>query len=152
MPAMSNSAATDTLPPWQEWRVWRWAMHWQILLGIAVGVGLGLWSGSAAAMVDGVQSIPGLGAYAFFGGMFISALKMLIIPLITVSIISAMANIGGEKNFARMGSKTLAFYVLSSALAIIVGLVLVNTIQPGVSEGLRRPCRAKTLEHRKVRI
>lgn len=118
-------------PPPPGWRVWRWKMHWQILLGIAVGLAIGWISGVNAE--DG--SAPGLGFYDFLGGLFISGLKMLIVPLITASIINAMIGLGKEHGFARMGGKTLLFYVCSSILAILVGLILVNLIAPGSGVG-----------------
>ena len=111
----------------QLWQVWRWALHWQILLGIALGLGIGFISGSVST-ADGAD----IKTYAFLGDLFMRALKMLIIPLIATSIIAAMYGLGHHKGFARMGGKTILFYVSSSLIAIMIGLVLVNIIKPGV--------------------
>lgn len=122
---MTDEANTHRSPV-PLWACWRWALHWQILLGIVLGLLAGAISGSVST-VDGVD----LQSYAFLGGLFMQALKMLIIPLIVTSIIAAMYSLGHQKGFARMGGKTLLFYVCSSFIAIMIGLVLVNTIRPG---------------------
>jgi proton glutamate symport protein len=56
---------------------------------------------------------------------------MLIIPIVTTSIITAMAGLGDRPGFARMGGKTLLFYMSTSLVAILIGLTLVNWIEPG---------------------
>jgi proton glutamate symport protein len=99
-----------------------------ILLALAVGIGIQL--------TVAEETIPQVVAgFDFFGSLFIQALKMLIVPLITSAIISAMANIGQEKGFGRLAWKTLAYYITTSLLAIIVGLILVNWIAPGIIDG-----------------
>ena len=60
---------------------------------------------------------------------------MLIVPLITAAIISGLANLSGGKALGRLGAKTVIYYLASSLLAIITGLVLVNTFAPGVING-----------------
>jgi proton glutamate symport protein len=99
-----------------------------ILLALAIGIGIQL--------TVAEETIPQVVAgFDFFGSLFIQALKMLIVPLITSAIISAMANIGQEKGFGRLAWKTLAYYITTSLLAIIVGLILVNWIAPGIIDG-----------------
>ncbi len=70
----------------------------------------------------------------FIGNLFIQALKMIIVPLVVSSIIAGIASLGGMKGFGRLGMKTLAFYTGTSLCAVLVGLTLVNTIQPGLDE------------------
>ena len=60
---------------------------------------------------------------------------MVIVPLIAASIITGIAGIGGAKGLGRLGGKTLLFYMSTSLFAILVGLVLVNLIQPGIVDG-----------------
>ncbi len=69
---------------------------------------------------------------SWMGIIFLKALKMLIIPLILMSIISGIANIGSAGNLGRLGLKTMLYYLMTSTVAIIIGLLLVNFIQPGV--------------------
>ncbi|MBT3302249.1 MAG: dicarboxylate/amino acid:cation symporter [Bacteroidetes bacterium] len=71
-------------------------------------------------------------AISWMGDLFLRALKMLIIPLILASIISGVSNIGSADNLGRLGLKTISYYMLTSLLAIITGLLLVNIFQPGV--------------------
>ncbi len=73
---------------------------------------------------------------SWLGDLFLRALKMLIIPLILSSIISGVTNIGSEKSLGRLGLKTMFYYVMTSTLAIITGLLLVNLIKPGVGADL----------------
>ena len=57
---------------------------------------------------------------------------MIIVPLVLTSIISGVASVGGSAGLGRLFGKTLGYYVLTSFLAVITGLVLANTLQPGV--------------------
>lgn len=112
---------------------WRWALHWQALLGIVAGGFLGFLSGEAFAPADGI--IAGrwdMQLYDLVGGLFMNALKMLVVPLVMTAIISAIAALGQMQGFARMGGKTLLYYLFTSASAILIGLTLVNTIAPGM--------------------
>lgn len=68
---------------------------------------------------------------SWMGIIFLKALKMLIIPLILMSIISGIANVGSAGNLGRIGLKTLLYYLMTSTIAIILGLFLVNIINPG---------------------
>jgi len=70
------------------------------------------------------------------GDVFIRLLKMVIIPLILSSIISGVANVGSTGNLGRLGLKTISYYLITSLLAIITGLILVNIIKPGIGADL----------------
>jgi Na+/H+-dicarboxylate symporter len=106
----------------------RLAAHWQILIAMglagAIGVGLRHLPGES---VKGV-----LAASGFVGDLFIRALKMIIVPLIVTSVVSGIAGLHGVEGFGRLGGKTVAFYLVSSLAAILVGLTMVNLIQPGL--------------------
>jgi proton glutamate symport protein len=105
------------------------ALHWQIAIAISLAVIAGL-LGGADAEIAGIKL---LAVYAFLGTLFLNALKMLIVPLVSASIISGMAGIGGD-NLERLGGKTLLFYATSSLIAILIGLTVVNIIQPGIGD------------------
>jgi Na+/H+-dicarboxylate symporter len=62
-------------------------------------------------------------------------LKMIIVPLIVTAVISGITGMKGVEGFGRLGLKTMAFYLTSSLVAILVGLLLVNLIQPGLIDG-----------------
>ena len=75
---------------------------------------------------------PPVSNVAWLGDIFLRALKMLIIPLIVSSLISGITNIGSGQNLGRLGLKTISYYLLTSTFAILIGLFLVNMIQPGL--------------------
>jgi Na+/H+-dicarboxylate symporter len=90
---------------------------------------IGLILGAIAGWLVGEPILP----YAeFFAEVFLRLLRMAIIPLIITSIISGVVSVGDAVGLGRLGVKTFGYYVLSSLLAIITGLVLVNIFQPGV--------------------
>jgi proton glutamate symport protein len=99
-------------------------LHWQILIALVLAV---LFSLFFTGYVEYVTWI---------GDLFLRALKMIIVPLILTSIISGVANIGGASNLGKLGLKTLTYYLVTSLFAIIVGLTMVNLIQPGVGADL----------------
>jgi Na+/H+-dicarboxylate symporter len=66
------------------------------------------------------------------GTMFINLLKMLIVPLILSSVITGVAALGSGPDLGRLGGKTLSFYVITTLIAVLIALMLVNLIEPGV--------------------
>lgn len=73
--------------------------------------------------------------YVFVGTLFINALKMLIVPLIVSSIIVGMKSINGITSLRKTGLKIALYYLLSSFIAIMIGLTIVNIIRPGIVNG-----------------
>lgn len=106
--------------------------HWKILLSLLLAVLAGYIAGKDAAIL-GVTFNQ---MFAFIGALFLQALKMLIIPLVVSSIIVGISGVGGGPDLGRLGGKTLIFYLISSLLAILVGLTVVNYIEPGVIDGV----------------
>lgn len=109
----------------------RWPLHWQILaaLGLAAAFGLTISLGGYASTPFALVVV---GTAEFLGGLFMNGLKMIVVPLVVASIITGMFSLGGDRNFARMGLKTLAYYTFSSLVAILIGLAVVNVMRPGV--------------------
>ena len=103
-------------------------LHWQILIALVFAVIVGSLTASINAGL-GLNLIP---IFEFFGALFLNALKMIIVPLIVSSIIVGIASIEQDGSFARMGSKTLLYYVATSTIAITIGLVMVMIFQPGL--------------------
>ena len=103
-----------------------WALHWQILSALALAV--------VAGAVTPQDSLL-FATYAFVGDLFLNALKMLIVPLIVSSIIVGIAGLPGGAALGRLGGKTISYYLLTSFLAIMVGLVAVNLVSPGIIGG-----------------
>ena len=78
------------------------------------------------------------------GDLFLRLLKMVTVPLILTSLITGVTGLGSQGNFGRMFSKTIGYYIMTSILAIMTGLVLVNIVKPGVGAVL--PGGGKALE------
>lgn len=112
--------------------------HWPIVVALIGGIGAGVIlqqfahpaEGDAPGWVAGILSF-----CRFVSDLFLRALKMVIVPLVVASIISGIAGLRSLDGFARMGLKTCVYYVLGSLAAVCVGLFMVNTIKPGLSEG-----------------
>ncbi len=66
------------------------------------------------------------------GNLFLNALKMMVIPLVVTSIIVGIANLTDSKSLGSLGIKTIVLYTLTTGLAVCIGLVVVNLMQPGV--------------------
>ena len=102
------------------------ALHWQILVGMVLGIGLGLISSQFASgsvlVVDWIKP---------FGTIFINLLKLIAIPLIVVSLIKGVSDLKDLTQLSSIGIRTFGLYSLTTVLAVIIGLVLVNIIQPG---------------------
>ncbi|PCI93898.1 MAG: dicarboxylate/amino acid:cation symporter [Flavobacteriales bacterium] len=99
-------------------------LHWQILIGLTLGVLFGIY------IPEHVEYV------AWMGTMFMRALKMVIIPLIMTSLISGITNIGSMDKLGKMGAKTITYYISTSLIAIIIGLFFVNMLQPGIGANL----------------
>lgn len=106
-------------------------LHWQILIALAAAVVIG----SIIPLDWGVGRLTFYSLMAFLGTLFLNSLTMIVVPLIVSSIISGVASVGAADNLGRLGGRTIGFYMLSSLLAILVGLVLVNISQPGIVDG-----------------
>ncbi len=68
----------------------------------------------------------------YFGKLFLNALKMVVIPLVITSIICGVCQISSDRDFGRLGIKTLLLYSFTGLLAVIIGLLCVNILQPGL--------------------
>lgn len=111
---------------------WYYRLHWQIAIALGAGLVLGFGVGEPA--------VPWVG---WMGTAFIRLLRMVIVPLILTSITSGIASVGSGRNLGRLGAKTLVYYITTSLLAILVGLVLVNVIQPGSHSDLTAAARVE---------
>jgi len=96
----------------------------KVLIGFVLGAILGaIWG-------------PGIVWIKPVGTIFISLLKMLIIPLIFATLVVGVASIAEPKKLGRVAGKTIAYYLVTTAFAIIIGLLLGNIFQPGAGMNL----------------
>jgi Na+/H+-dicarboxylate symporter len=93
---------------------------WQIGIGFILGIVAGAVLGEKVQVVEPVGSI------------FLTLLKMLIVPLVFSSLVVGAASIGDPRDLGRIGIKTIVFYLVTTAVAITIGLLLGNFLQPGV--------------------
>jgi Na+/H+-dicarboxylate symporter len=107
------------------------SLLWKISIGFVAGIVFGFVVGPMVpeSSLLGDYVVPFLGAV---GNIFLVLLKMLIVPLVFSSIVVGAASIGDPKKLGRIGVKTLVLYLLTTAVAIVFGLILGNVIQPGV--------------------
>ena len=91
-----------------------------IIIGVIAGAFCGWFFGPA------MQNI------AWVGTLFLNALKMIIVPLIVAAMISGVASLGDVRKLGRLGSITLVYFAVTTGIAVLIGLILVNLIQPGV--------------------
>lgn len=84
------------------------------LLGIVLGIILGVFAPAGASYIK------------FLGDIFLSLLKVIILPIIVLSLFLAIAKISSVSNLKKMGSKTVIYYITTSGISVITGLILAN--------------------------
>ena len=95
-------------------------LYFQVLTGITIGVLLGyFWPSTGAAMRP-------------FGDGFIRLIRMIIAPIIFGTVVVGIARMGDMRNVGRIGVRALIYFEVVSTLALIIGLIVINTYQPGV--------------------
>ncbi len=114
-----RAMSLETNAPWYR------RLHWQVLVAMALGIVTGAVFGEPAA-----------NAIGWVGDLFIRLLRMVIVPLVVASIVSGVASVGAGATIGRLFSKTLGYYVLSSLLAVLIAVAVVNVIRPGAGSNL----------------
>jgi len=101
------------------------ALHWQIIIGLILGLVYGIisanngWNTFTASWISP------------FGIIFINLLKLIAVPLVLSSLITGVASLSDLKKLSRIGGKTILIYIGTTTVAVTIGLVSVNMIQPG---------------------
>lgn len=102
------------------------ALHWQILIGMILGIlfGLGMTfiDGGASFVSDWIKP---------FGTIFVKLLKLIAVPLIIASLVKGISDLKDISKFKNIGLRTILIYIGTTVIAITVGLLLVNVVQPG---------------------
>ncbi|MDG6348470.1 dicarboxylate/amino acid:cation symporter [Luteimonas sp. 8-5] len=109
----------------------RMPLHWKMAIGFVAGLLLGLVAhyagGADAAWVDGLTTW----VTQPVGTLFLRLIFMLVIPLLFSALVVGVAEMGDIRSLGRIGWKTLAYTVIVSGIAVMIGLLLVNWIEPG---------------------
>ncbi|WP_242094793.1 dicarboxylate/amino acid:cation symporter [Aestuariivivens sediminicola] len=102
------------------------ALHWKIIIGMVLGILFGFIMNS----VDGGKGFVS-DWIAPFGTIFINLLKLIAVPLILASLIKGISDLKDISKIKSMGLRTISIYISTTVVAIIIGLSIVNVIQPG---------------------
>lgn len=107
--------------------MWYKKLHWQIVIGLFLGLAWGL-----------LSSVIGWNEFTTefikpFGTIFVKLLKLIAVPLVLASLVAGVASLNDTTRLSRMGGKTVLIYMITTLLGITIGLVTVNTFQPGKS-------------------
>ncbi len=101
------------------------ALHWKILIGMVLGLVFGIFASSmewGGFVSDWVKPV---------GVIFINLLKLIAIPLILASLIKGVSDLQDISKFSKMGLRTILIYITTTVIAVCIGLIIVNVIQPG---------------------
>ena len=107
------------------------ALHWKILIGMVLGVGFGFLMNS----IDGGKEFVSDWVKPF-GTIFINLLKLIAVPLILASLIKGISDLKDISKIKKMGLRTVIIYVMTTVIAITIGLGIVNVVKPG--EGMSK--------------
>lgn len=118
----------ETPPVIQTRRKPRVGLAWQILIGLAIGIATGLVLNRFPQLRD--ETVSGLLQPA--GDVFIKLIRMIVVPIVFTSMVVGIAGVGDGKSFGRIGLKTLVYFEVVTTIAIVLGLILGNVLQPGV--------------------
>ncbi len=110
-------------------RILKLKLHWQILLAMIIGTIVGI---IFQSMYDGKPKGVLYTVIISLGTIFIRLLKMTIVPLVFTSITSGVASVGSGKALGRLTLKSFTFYIITTLIAIFIGLALANFLKPGV--------------------
>lgn len=106
------------------------ALHTRILLGLLLGAVAGLSVHSLAGDADWANWLADNVA-APVGEIFLRLLLMTVVPLVFASIVLGVTGFGDPRNLGRIGGKTMAYFIATSAISVVIGITLVNVIEPG---------------------
>ncbi len=106
-------------------KAWYKKLHWQIIIGLILGLIWGLVasvSGFAEFTTDYIKPV---------GTIFINLLKLIAVPLVLASLVVGVTSLNDATKLSRMGGKTVGIYIVTTIFAITIGLTVVNVLQPG---------------------
>ncbi|HJG08052.1 MAG TPA: dicarboxylate/amino acid:cation symporter [Megamonas hypermegale] len=106
-------------------------------MNLSIKIFISLLLSVIVGLILGEENLPWLKAYiAPIGTMFINLIKMIIVPVVLSSLVCGVASLGDTKKLGRIGIKVILLYLVTTAIALIIGLGLASILQPGVSMNL----------------
>ena len=128
---------TSTTTPRRRIPAWATAFGPQIIIALALGLGLGLVAKYTGHTAD---TPTGLGTtLATLGSSYISLLKAAVIPLIFFAVVASIANLAKVTNAARLAWQTILWFAITSAISVVIGMVLGTVLRPGSGTGQSAP-------------
>jgi len=130
--ATDNTVPASTRPPRRSGL----ALHWQIGIGLLVGIGAGLIAGALCPpQADGTPHA-GLtwvvkNIAEPIGQIFMRLIFMVVLPLVFTALVLGVAELGDVRKLGRVGIRTLMYTLILSAASVVIGVGLANTVQPG---------------------
>lgn len=109
-------------------------LAWQILIGLLVGIAAGVVLNHFPQWREGAIS----GLLQPAGDIFIKLIKMIVVPIVFTSMVIGIAGVGDGKSLGRIGLKTLLYFEVITTVAILLGLVIGNILQPGVGTDMAK--------------
>ena len=100
-------------------------LHWKIIIGLVLGTIYGI-----ASAINGWSDFTS-NFISPFGTIFLNLLKLIAVPLVISSLITGVASLSDTRKLSRIGWKTIALYISTTAVAVSIGLILVNVLEPG---------------------
>lgn len=104
---------------------------------------LALWKKIIIGMLSGILVGSILGEYSTYlqpiGTLFVTAIQMLVVPLVFCALVTAMTAVTDLKKMGRIGGKSVVFYLVTSVVAVLIGIILANTLHPGLHVQLSAP-------------
>jgi proton glutamate symport protein len=109
------------------------SFHKKIMFSLLLAFLLGIWANLSSQTIDSDNNWITILIFVceFVGKLFLNGLKMVVIPLVLTSVICGVSQISSDRDFGRLGLKTLLIYSLTGLLAVCTGLLCVNLIKPG---------------------
>jgi proton glutamate symport protein len=105
----------------------RAGLAWQILIGLIVGIAIGLLLNHYSQWRDSVTT----GLLQPAGDVFIRMVKMVVVPIVFTSMVAGIAGVGDGRSLGRIGVKTLVYFEVITTIAIMLGILIGNVMQPG---------------------
>jgi proton glutamate symport protein len=116
------------------------ALHWKILIGLVLGIAVGLvlnrYGADVRAAAEGNSGAAWLFGFAkkltwLIGELFKRGLQFIAAPIILLAMVQAITSLGDLRKLGRLGGKTIGIFACTAVLSVLVGLLLVNLVQPG---------------------
>jgi Na+/H+-dicarboxylate symporter len=103
----------------------------QILIAMLTGIVVGIFFNIFGDFFGPVRSFLFDGIFRVLGSIFVAALKMMVVPLVLISLVCGVTNMGDLRALGRIGSKAVGLYIFTTAIAISVALVIAVIVSPG---------------------